>query len=91
MADPRIMPIMGSILMSEIPFAMISPHEAQAQANHGQTLTRLADRGGLSPSEALSILDNKRFGTHPNSEASAIALINRVREWRAAAAIGGEQ
>lgn len=29
-----------------IPYNIIAPHEAQAIRNHGQTLQRLAERGG---------------------------------------------
>lgn len=46
---------------SSIPWAMIAPHEAQAQANHGQSLERLADRQGLSPLEAVVVLENRPF------------------------------
>ena len=30
-----------------IPWSVIAPHEAQCQKNHGQSLERLAERGGL--------------------------------------------
>ena len=78
------MPIMGSAIMSEIPWAMIAPHEAQATRNHGQTLNRLAERGGLCSSEALQILDGKPWGYYRPCEENDRALINRVREWRTA-------
>ena len=39
-----------------IPLAMIAPHENQALRNHSQTLSELASRGGLSPSEAVKVL-----------------------------------
>jgi hypothetical protein len=35
------------------------PHEAQAYANHGQSLERLAQRGGLSPAEALAVVEGR--------------------------------
>lgn len=62
----RRFPIMGG---PSLPWAMIAPHEAQAKTNHGQTLEQLAERGGLSPSEALMTLDDVRIlpggpGTH---------------------------
>jgi hypothetical protein len=37
------------------------PHEAQAQINHGQTLRRLAERGGLAASEVVAVLTDRRF------------------------------
>lgn len=51
----RRFPIQGG---PSIPWRMIMPHEAQAKSNHDQTLERLAERGGLSPGEALAVLDN---------------------------------
>lgn len=34
-----------------VPWRMVEPYEAQAVLNHGQSLARLAERGGLSPRE----------------------------------------
>ncbi len=45
-----------------IPWAVIAPFEKQAVRNHGQTLERLAERGGLGVTEALWILTCKRYG-----------------------------
>ena len=39
-----------------VPWAFVAPHEAQARANHDQTLERLAERGGLSPSELVAVV-----------------------------------
>lgn len=36
-------------------------NEAQAQKNHGQSLQRLAERGGLSPDEALAIVQRRAW------------------------------
>jgi lambda repressor-like predicted transcriptional regulator len=45
-----------------IPWAVIAPHERQAKLNHGgQTLRRLADRGGLSWTEAEAVLMDREF------------------------------
>lgn len=81
-----VMPIMGSLLMSEIPWAMIAPHERQAQSNHGQSLERLAQRGGLAPCEALDIMAGHRWATTLPGVDADTRLINKVREWRAAIA-----
>lgn len=77
------MPIMGAILLSEIPFAMIQPHEPQALRNHGQTLERLAQRGGLAASEAVAIMKGLRWGAVKTGVPTEHYLINMVREWRA--------
>ena len=47
---------------TEIPWAMIVPHEAQALRNHGQQdLKELARRKGLSPCEAVAVLEDRRW------------------------------
>ena len=56
----RRFPIMHSDGGPEsIPWAMIAPKEGQARNNHGQSLKRLAERGGLSPCEALAVLEGR--------------------------------
>lgn len=54
-----------------IPWELIGPHEEQALSNHGQTLKRLAERGGLCPSEAVAVLENRSW--HPMSDMEANA------------------
>jgi len=83
-----VMPIMGATLLSEIPFAMIAPHEAQAQRNHGQSLERIAQRGGLAACEALDIIEGRRWGSAKPCIENERYLINKVRAWRAAKATG---
>ncbi len=56
----RMFPIMKA---NDIPWSLIEPHEKQAHANHGQTLQRLAERGGLDVGEALAIIEGRRWGT----------------------------
>ncbi len=38
------------------PWTMIEPHRKQVESNHNQTLERLAERGGLSPTELLAAI-----------------------------------
>lgn len=62
-----------------IPWALVAPHEQQALDNHGQTLQRLAARGGLSPSELVAVIDG-----HPcrwvfaNSDESQIPRLKEL-------------
>ncbi|MGR0185492.1 hypothetical protein [Azospirillum aestuarii] len=42
-----------------IAWGLVAPHRAQAQINHGQTLERLAERGGLAPCELLAVLEDR--------------------------------
>lgn len=43
----------------EIPMSILN--EGQAQWNHGQSLKRLAERGGIDLKEALAIIHRKPF------------------------------
>src|ERR1700677_5152883 len=49
--------IMG--VTTSVPWQMILPHEKQALLNHYQTLRRLHERGGLSPGEAVAVLEDR--------------------------------
>lgn len=51
---PRMFPIQNG---PDIPWSVIAPFEKQAQRQHSQTLERLAQRGGLSVCEVISILE----------------------------------
>jgi hypothetical protein len=42
-----------------VSFDLVKRHEAQAMKNHGQTVERLADRGGLSWFELLMVMTDK--------------------------------
>ncbi len=73
-------PIMGG---PSIPWEMLAPHERQALDNHDQSLATLASRGGLSPSEAIFVLDDKRWrAVHDIPEVAALAdLKARLKAW----------
>ncbi len=79
------MPIMDHPELPPIPWEIISPHERQAERNHGQSLLRLAERGGLGPDEAVAILEDRRW--HKMNEISAINRLSelanhgRMRKW----------
>lgn len=60
-----------------LPWALIAPHEKQAMKNHGQTLERLAERGGLCFTEAYATLrDLALFSIRHDDNAQVGA-----REW----------
>ena len=44
---------------TDIPWDLIASHEARAIRNHDQSLQRLAERGGLSPDEALAVIEDR--------------------------------
>ncbi len=68
-----------------IPWEVIAPHEAQAYKNHGQSLERLASRGGLSYREMYAVLRNKEFDSWNRSDFEDIfyefAVLRIVRDF----------
>ena len=73
----KMFPIMGS---DPIPWSVIEPHDSQARFNHcGQSLERLAERGGLSANEAICVLENRPWTATPDgkyAEQCLRAIIN---------------
>jgi hypothetical protein len=66
-----------------VPWAMLEPHEAQARTNHGgQTLHRLAERGGLSIGEVLSVLDGKPPSFRRATRDEVNLLVGKIRDWQ---------
>ena len=60
----------GSRLKRFVPWSLVAPHEAQAMRNHGgQDLKRLAERGGLAPSELVAVIEDRPFEIMPEVEA----------------------
>ena len=74
------MPIMSSKYLKSMPMAMLS--EKQAMKNHGQTLERLAERGGICPSEALSIMDGLHWGAVKVCDENDALLARRVKKFK---------
>lgn len=70
-APPRAadlwMPIIGTLFGVQ----MSVLNEQQADRNHGQTLRRLAERGGLSLSEAAAIAEQRQWRSQKNVDAAA--------------------
>jgi len=63
----------------EIPYVLVEAHEAQAKANHWQTVKRLAERGGLSPCELIAVLEDREWYRMDHLQA-----INQVKAYIAA-------
>lgn len=74
-------PILGSEPKEYIPLDIIKPHEKQALRNHGQTLKRLAERGGLGWIEALCVLEDREYDFHTKltEEIARIKVLEIVR------------
>ena len=82
-------PVLGYPELKEVPWDILIDHEQQAISNHGQTLKRLAERGGLHPIEMASILRDrsyhnytmvgpKKIGTHLSLQASLEIIADEV-------------
>jgi len=74
------MPIMKSKYLSSMPMAMLN--DAQAMKNHGQSLKRLAERGGLASAEALAIMDGLRWGDVKVCDENDLLLSKRVARFK---------
>ena len=70
---------------TSIPWSVIAPHERQADRNHGQTLKRLAERGGLSACEAVAVLEDRDWHKMTDEDA-----VGRLKEIVRAAEQGGK-
>lgn len=71
-----------SFVVIALPWEMIATHEKQAQRNHYQSLTRLAERGGLSAREAVAVLEDRKFDAVKITDVEANGrLIDLVIEW----------
>jgi len=78
----RMFPIQNG---PDIPWSVISPFDKQCQKQHSrQTLERLAERGGLSMCEALSVLEgggdyDKYWDAHPELRSDVTAQVLRLQ------------
>jgi hypothetical protein len=63
----------------EVPWDFIEPHRRQALKNHDQTLERLAERGGLDPTEMVAVLEDRHYRNIRQIEA-----VDRLKELLAA-------
>lgn len=78
---PEQMPVMSHPSIKSMPMAMLEPFRRQAMKNHGQTLERLAERGGLCASEVLSIMDGIGWGRVKNCPENDALLVRRIEAW----------
>jgi len=64
-----------------VPLAAVAEHEAQAKKNHGQTVARLKERGGLSWCELAAVLGDRRYH-RMDRDAAHEAAMRRVLVWQ---------
>lgn len=71
-------PILGTNPQQYIPRGLLMSHENQAWENHGQSLNRLAQRGGLTWTEALAIIEGKRWKDAEHNENTAEIIVRNM-------------
>lgn len=71
-------PILGTRPQQYIPWGLLMLHEGQAWKNHGQSLTQLAQRGGLSWAEALAIIEGKSWRDSEHDENVAEVTVRKM-------------
>jgi hypothetical protein len=66
-----------------VPWSLVAPHAAQAERNHSQTLTRLAERGGLGTQELVAVLRDVfwRETVTMSAEAAMAEVLERERDF----------
>lgn len=72
------MPVMRGVKIKSIPMDLLKPFEPQAVRNHSQSLQRLAERGGMCPTEILGIIRGLRWielKVRPDDEAELIKWV----------------
>lgn len=76
-AQPAAVPTVPYMPILGTPFAvrMDSLNEQQAMKNHGQTLRRLAERGGLGMQEAAAVAERRSWRSQESAAEAAAALI----------------
>lgn len=62
----------------EIDIRFVLPHGRQAKINHNQTVNRLNERGGLTPSELIAVLEDRQYTRMPENVAAS--LVNKFLE-----------
>ena len=83
-ALPQRFPILPSAMKGKapmsVPWGFVEPHRVQATSNHGgQTIERLAHRGGLSPRELYAVITDQKFRDVPSmSEERAWQLVQAL-------------
>lgn len=76
--DPPL--TVGDKRPTHMPWCIFIGHERQAMQNHDQTLERLAERGGLHPTEMACILEDKKFDKTMTDPEALMIIIKHLFE-----------
>jgi len=71
-------PILGSKPQQYIPCGLLTQHDGRAWKNHGQSLSQLAQRGGLGWAEALAIIENKSWKEAEHDDKVAEDIVRKM-------------
>ena len=77
----KYFPIQGG---PAIPWSMLEPHVEQIKYNHDQTLECLAERGGLSPYEAVCAIEGLKLFRNkhlPDPSHNPMFFLERLRRY----------
>lgn len=77
----RQFPIRLDDQIKTVPWEMLAEHADQVQANHAIPLESLAGLGGLTPQEAVAILEDREWHRMPCTGAT-LRLKELVDEWK---------
>lgn len=89
LADRKKFPILGGRGVS-VDWQLVADHSGQANTNHGQTVARLAERGGLSWCELFAVLHNRRWEKMDANDAMIACRALETRYLAALTSKGGE-
>lgn len=64
-----------------VPWELMEQHKARAVMNHGVGLATLAAQGGLTPEQAVAIIENRGWERMPMT-AATLRLKQLVDEWK---------
>ena len=89
LAERKKFPILGGRGVY-VDFQLVADHGQQANSNHGQTVARLAKRGGLSWCELFAVLHNRRWEKVDANDAMIACRALETRYLAALTSKGGE-
>lgn len=83
----KTFPILKGKTIKQIPFDFIVQYKLQAKINHGQTIQRLAERGGLHSTEAIAIIESRKWVNMPE-EIAEQQVKDAITKWKIETAQG---
>ncbi len=66
--------------IKSVPWALVEPHSQQALKNHGQSLERLAERGGLDWAELFAVMNGLSWKQLENGQSNKRQFVGGVNE-----------